>query len=256
MISCTQFLMPFYASKPNMKFLEIGLGCDMFYGAGASVAVWKALFPEAELWEAEFDAPCVEKSKAEGKLDGFGTLTGDQMDIATLDSWIEQTKGGDFDIVIDDGGHKQCMIWTSFLKLWPKLKSGGIYFIEDLQVSRESDYSDASSPICPETTNVPDQLMAIMDALIHRKSEEIGYKDLKFMFCQRDSCALGKHYDEDLVEPNMHSTIHENNSVAQKIFLEAAFAEEPQTDKVKWGHHYDIMYGASFYCHFTLQSPR
>ena len=27
-----QFLLPLAAYKPNMKFLEIGLGCDMFYG--------------------------------------------------------------------------------------------------------------------------------------------------------------------------------------------------------------------------------
>jgi hypothetical protein len=188
-----QFLMPYYALKPNMKFLEIGLGCDMFYGPGASVAVWKKLFPEAELWEAEYNAQCVEKSKSEGKLDGISTLTGDQMDISTLDEWINQSGGGDFDVVSDDGGHKQCMIWTTFLKLWPTLKPGGLYFIEDLQVSRDPEYSDVSSPLCPESTNVVDKLKEIMDAMIHRKEEEIGYKDVKFIFCQRDSCVLGKH---------------------------------------------------------------
>jgi hypothetical protein len=92
-----QLLMPFYAGKSNMKFLEIGLGCDMSYGPGASVNVWKKLFPQAELWEAEFNAACVEKSKAEGKLDGIKTLTGDQMNITTLDRWIEESGGADFD---------------------------------------------------------------------------------------------------------------------------------------------------------------
>lgn len=80
-----------------MKFLEIGLGCDMSNGPGASVNVWKKLFPQAELWEAEFNAACVEKSKAEGKLDGIKTLTGDQMNISTLDRWIEESGGADFD---------------------------------------------------------------------------------------------------------------------------------------------------------------
>mmetsp|Transcript_19122 Transcript_19122/g.28320 ORF Transcript_19122/g.28320 Transcript_19122/m.28320 type:complete len:130 (-) Transcript_19122:415-804(-) len=34
-----KFLLPYYHRKPNMKMLEIGLGCDMGYGPGASVAL-------------------------------------------------------------------------------------------------------------------------------------------------------------------------------------------------------------------------
>ena len=91
-----QFLLPFYASKPKMKFLEIGLGCDMRYGPGASVAVWRKLFPDADLWEAEYNAECVEKAKENGMLDGFATLTGDQMDVGVLDNWIKESGGADF----------------------------------------------------------------------------------------------------------------------------------------------------------------
>lgn len=52
-----------------MEMLEIGLGCDMNYGPGASVAVWKKLFPRAELWEAEYNGDCVKKAKENGMLD-------------------------------------------------------------------------------------------------------------------------------------------------------------------------------------------
>ena len=38
--------------KKAKEMLEIGLGCDMDYGPGASVSLWKDLFPAAELWEA------------------------------------------------------------------------------------------------------------------------------------------------------------------------------------------------------------
>jgi hypothetical protein len=38
-----------------IKMLEIGLGCNMQYGSGASVALWKRLFgPTAQLWEADY----------------------------------------------------------------------------------------------------------------------------------------------------------------------------------------------------------
>ena len=101
-----RFLLPYYQQNPSMKMLEIGLGCDMNYGPGASVAVWKKLFPEAELWEAEFDSQCVEKHR-DDMLKGIFVLTGDQGDDAVLDSWVELS-GGNFDVVIDDGGHQNC----------------------------------------------------------------------------------------------------------------------------------------------------
>ena len=43
-----KFLLPYYYQNPSMKMLEIGLGCDMRYGPGASTALWKQLFPLAE----------------------------------------------------------------------------------------------------------------------------------------------------------------------------------------------------------------
>ena len=129
--------------------LEIGLGCDMDYGPGASVALYKKLFPKAELWEAEFDAACVKNGIEKGMLDGIKTLTGDQGDPAVLDQWIQQS-GGDFDVIIDDGGHTNCMIWTSFKKLWPPtVKPGGLYFIEDMQFAKNR-YFRRSSPSCDE----------------------------------------------------------------------------------------------------------
>jgi hypothetical protein len=33
----------------KMKMPEIGLGCDMLYGPGASVKLWKEFLPEADL---------------------------------------------------------------------------------------------------------------------------------------------------------------------------------------------------------------
>ena len=119
-----RFLLPYYAQNPTMKMLEIGLGCDMNYGPGASTALWKKLFPEADLWEAEFNADCVEKHRGD-KLKGFNVLIGDQGNETVLDSWVQES-GGNFDVIIDDGGHQNCQIWHSFLKLWPTVKPGGL----------------------------------------------------------------------------------------------------------------------------------
>jgi hypothetical protein len=221
-----QLLMPFYAAKSNMKFLEIGLGCDMNYGPGASVNVWKKLFPQAELWEAEFDAVCVEKSKAEGKLDGIKTLTGDQMNITTLDRWIEESGGANFDVVIDDGGHQQCQIWTTLMKLWPSLRAGGLYFIEDLQVSRHRAYNRAESAICSKGTNVVDEMKKFIDALAHRREGGLPMHEVKFIFCQEHACVLGKHNAEGF---------NERSVGGESIYYDTAMSFQPITDKVHGG---------------------
>mmetsp|Transcript_34671 Transcript_34671/g.35260 ORF Transcript_34671/g.35260 Transcript_34671/m.35260 type:complete len:165 (+) Transcript_34671:506-1000(+) len=69
-------LLPYYYKHPKMKMLEIGLGCDMGYGPGASVKLWKALFPEADLWEAEFNGKCVQKKPRHAVGIGIENLSG------------------------------------------------------------------------------------------------------------------------------------------------------------------------------------
>lgn len=57
----------------------------MDYGPGASVKIWKALLgPLAEIWSADYDKECVNKSSKEGKLEGIHVLTGDQGDSAVV----------------------------------------------------------------------------------------------------------------------------------------------------------------------------
>ena len=183
--------MPYYHHNPTMKMLEIGLGCDMGYGPGASVSVYKKLFPRASLWEAEYDAACVDKHR-DGMLKGIGLLTGDQGNTTVLDSWIEAS-GGNFDVVIDDGGHHNCQIWHSFQKLWPTVKSGGLYFIEDLQVGRWSNYRKYTTDTCDENFIMFDKLKEYGDTLIDMsKKKEFGKSDIQFIFCQHEACVLGK----------------------------------------------------------------
>jgi len=182
-----RFLLPYYHQIPTMKMLEIGLGCDMDYGPGASVALHKKLFPQAELWEAEFNAACVEKHR-DGTLKGINLLTGDQGDDTVLDGWIEQS-GGKFDVVIDDGGHHNCQIWHSFQKLWPTVKPGGLYFIEDMHVAKLEVYRGATTETCGKDLIVPEKLKEYMDDLIYDIKRKT---DVEFIFCQSEACVLGK----------------------------------------------------------------
>jgi len=182
-----KFLLPYYQQNPTMKMLEIGLGCDMNYEPGASVALYRKLFPQAELWEAEYDAVCVEKHR-HGELKGINLLVGDQGKAATLDDWIDKS-GGNFDVVIDDGGHQNCQIWTSFQKLWPTVKEGGLYFIEDMQVAKSMHYRKANTETCDSNLLVPEMLKKYFDTLMYDTKRK---NDIEFMFCQSEACVLGK----------------------------------------------------------------
>jgi hypothetical protein len=176
-------------AKDNGKLFEIGLGCDMNYGPGASVALWKKLFPNAVLWEAEYNAPCVKHAEEQGMLQGVHTVTGDQGDEKTVQDWAA-TVGSKFDAVIDDGGHQNKQIRTSFETLWPHVKPGGLYFIEDLQVGRDKSYWQ-------ETDNDPvmaDRIKAWVEQLLtkSKRSDLPLPEGVETIFCQAEACMLRK----------------------------------------------------------------
>ena len=257
-----KFLMPYYHQHPNMKMLEIGLGCNMKYGAGASVSLYKTLFPQAQLWEAEYVKECVEEHRNSLEKAGINLLTGDQGDYATLDSWIAQS-GGNFDVVIDDGGHQNCQIWNSFNKLWPTVKPGGLYFIEDMEVARHEGKQMGQAP-CDAGTIVPEKLKEIFDVLIYDEHwEQRQQSDIEFIMCQSDACVLGKKNFapnrrglgllSSLGRLGLHSPQYDPRTTMAKppneylwngmqLYLQTALSTNPTPDKVT-RHSYQTMYG-------------
>jgi hypothetical protein len=106
--------------EQSLKFLEIGI-CY-----GDSVKGWEEYFPNAEL---HFMDNNLSQIKYQSTRSQYHFI--DQGYAPSLDAFVKES-GGNFDIIIDDGGHKSPQIITSFQKLFPTLKSGGIYVIEDL----------------------------------------------------------------------------------------------------------------------------
>ena len=232
-----RFLLPYYGRRPHMKMLEIGLGCDMNYEPGASVALWRKLFPRADLWEAEYNATCVEVSKRQGKLDGFNVLVGDQGDNATLDAWIEKS-GGEFDVIIDDGGHHNCQILASFVKLWPTLKPGGLYFIEDLQVGKWRGFRRYSTATCAKTFTFSDTLQEWLDDIVYMGWYGGRKWDAHFLFCQAEACVLQKRPRDS----RAHELVNIELLADEERFVAAAGSFATVTDKVTT-HSYYTMYG-------------
>lgn len=126
--------------KP-LKFLEIG-----FY-RGSSAYLWEEYFPYAQLHHLDIDRS---QYKFTNKLSPRSKLhMVDQSDPVALEAFVHHV-GTDFDIIIDDGSHMVDHQITSFKALFPHLKSGGIYVIEDLFSSYWKEYGGAGSKQAPQ----------------------------------------------------------------------------------------------------------
>ena len=109
-----------FRDKP-IRLLEIGVEF------GLSLNIWLEYFQNVHVTGVDINDNNVRNSR-------FTFVKGDQR---SPDFWklFFVEIGGDFDIVIDDGCHKSSGIITSFEAIWPHVKSGGLYCIEDLMCS-------------------------------------------------------------------------------------------------------------------------
>lgn len=107
-----------------LKFLEIGI----FEGAGAHF--WEEYFKNAELNFIDITFNRVKYSSPRCHY-----YLADQAKPDQLIDVLKTIGGGQFDIIIDDGGHTMVQQITSFKTLFPYLKSRGLYVIEDLHTS-------------------------------------------------------------------------------------------------------------------------
>lgn len=112
----------------RVRLLEIGVGG--YQGpdsGGASLRMWKRYFRRGLVYGVDvFPKPGIGESR-------LRTLTGDQSDAGFLREVSE--RHGPFDIVIDDGSHINEHVIASFRALFPLLRTGGLYVVEDVQTS-------------------------------------------------------------------------------------------------------------------------
>jgi demethylmacrocin O-methyltransferase len=108
-----------------VKVLEIGIGgYDAIDAGGESLRMWKHYFRRGLIYGLDiFTKTGIEESR-------LHVVQGDQGDAQFLDSMAREL--GPFDIVIDDGSHMSHHIITSFNALFPHVRPGGIYVVEDL----------------------------------------------------------------------------------------------------------------------------
>lgn len=119
----------FFAEKKDQKIRILEIGIEK----GGSLYTWAEWFPNAEIIGIDIDEEC-----RKFKSDRVHIFIGDQEDTTFLDSIP-----GNFDIIIDDGGHTMGQQQTSFNSLFSRLNENGIYVIEDIHTSYWSKFGGA-----------------------------------------------------------------------------------------------------------------
>ncbi len=115
------------------RLLEIGV-------SSVSLRAWLECFPDAEIVGLDVSnsghtGQDDHEAMAEA-VDRLFFVLGNQADMETLHSL------GSFDVIVDDGGHHSFEQIASFQTLFPRMRSGGWYFIEDLHCSYVAGYQD------------------------------------------------------------------------------------------------------------------
>ncbi len=130
--------------EQKIKILEIGIQ------NGYSLQTWRDYFPHAHIYGLDI-VDCSAMNE-----DRVTTLQGSQNDLSFLKRINDAH--GPFDIIIDDGSHNSNDMKISFDFLFPLLRSGGIYVIEDIHCVYWPELSDGG-------TALMDRLKELMDTV-------------------------------------------------------------------------------------------
>jgi len=146
--------------KP-VRVLEIGVGGYMTttYGGG-SLRMWRRFFPRGLVYGLDiFDKTVADQPRVK-------TLIGSQNDPEYLVGMAERY--GPFDVVIDDGSHVNEHVRTSFRTLFPYLRDGGVYAIEDLWTAYCPGYGGDEGATAGSGTSIG-MLKALLDDIHYQQ---------------------------------------------------------------------------------------
>lgn len=115
-----------HAYAQVLPALSVGRVLELGVDEGASLRLWRALFPGAAIFAIDSNPAVVRRMRPD---DRFTVSIGRQEHVPFLH---EVARDGPFDLVVDDAGHDPRAQSISFFNLFRYLSPGGLYVIEDV----------------------------------------------------------------------------------------------------------------------------
>ena len=110
-----------------VRLLEVGVGGYAGALGGESLRMWESYFPRGRITGIDlYDKTALSGGRVK-------VLQCSQVDAPRLTALAQEL--GPFDFIIDDGSHLNAHQIETFRILWPHLKDGGTYIVEDVQTS-------------------------------------------------------------------------------------------------------------------------
>jgi predicted O-methyltransferase YrrM len=131
------------------RMLEIGVD------RGGSLRMWREYMPNATIVGLDINPKAAQHDDPERHIH---VRIGDQTDIRFLESVFDEF--GPFDTVLDDGGHTPKQMIGSFQYLFPRLKPGGVYIVEDVCANYWTIYRDQPESFIDFTKWLMDAMQA------------------------------------------------------------------------------------------------
>lgn len=167
-----------------IRIFEIGIA------SGGSIRLWTAYYDKASIYAIDL----VDSTKYENAR--TKTLIADQSNRKQLANAMS-VFGGEFDFILDDGGHGMSLQQISLGALFKYVKSGGYYIIEDLHTSLTNKYVGGGYGADPDGENTT---LRMLERYIH------GYPP---RFESKYLLPLERAYLEDFVESIVISFRHD-----------------------------------------------
>ena len=124
-----------FKHRSGIRMLEIGVF------KGQSLKAWKSFFTDSLVVGIDIDEECTQYND---ESNGIHVEIGNSTDIEFIKNVNE--KYGPFDIILDDGSHKNIDVIRSFEILFPLLKNNGLYIVEDTVCFKDSGFLDLRGP--------------------------------------------------------------------------------------------------------------
>jgi hypothetical protein len=161
------------------KVFEIGVF------RGASMKMFQDYFPDADIYGIDiYDVSSLNS-------DRIHTFIANQSKRDQLQKCIAAF-GSDFDVIVDDGGHAMDQQQISFGFLFPYVKSGGYYIIEDLHTSLLEGYGVRNDGGNSTLTMVDQYIRTGKIESDYLTTEEKKYLNRNLLYCNLLSRNAGK----------------------------------------------------------------